>query len=96
MAQQSRRTAALWLLFFLQVVISKCNRVSAPDKSEKKIRSQAPSQTRICFVDSSKNCFIFSIAVLGERTRDKMYQPILGASCFRRLNGTHQTGCSCK
>ncbi|KAH8417088.1 hypothetical protein KR222_002958, partial [Zaprionus bogoriensis] len=31
---------------------------------------------------------------LGERTRDKMYQPILGASCFRRLNGTHQTGCS--
>lgn len=35
MAQQSRRTAALWLLFFLQVVISKCNRVSAPDKCEK-------------------------------------------------------------
>ncbi|KAH8383225.1 hypothetical protein KR009_007484 [Drosophila setifemur] len=32
----------------------------------------------------------------GERTRDKMYEPILGASCFRRLNGTHQTGCSCK
>ncbi|XP_017031604.1 nicastrin isoform X2 [Drosophila kikkawai] len=30
----------------------------------------------------------------GERTRDKMYKPILGASCFRRLNGTHQTGCS--
>ncbi|XP_017856051.1 PREDICTED: nicastrin [Drosophila arizonae] len=32
--------------------------------------------------------------VLGERTREKMYEPILGASCFRRLNGTHQTGCS--
>ncbi|XP_017141316.1 nicastrin isoform X2 [Drosophila miranda] len=30
----------------------------------------------------------------GERTRDKMYQPIVGAGCFRRLNGTHQTGCS--
>ncbi|KAH8359024.1 hypothetical protein KR093_003998, partial [Drosophila rubida] len=29
-----------------------------------------------------------------ERMRDTMYQPILGASCFRRLNGTHQTGCS--
>ncbi|XP_034112979.1 nicastrin [Drosophila albomicans] len=34
------------------------------------------------------------IIVRGERTRDTMYQPILGASCFRRLNGTHQTGCS--
>ncbi|XP_017848718.1 nicastrin isoform X2 [Drosophila busckii] len=34
------------------------------------------------------------LLVLSERTRDKMYQPILGASCFRRLNGTHQTGCS--
>ncbi|XP_001990868.2 nicastrin isoform X2 [Drosophila grimshawi] len=32
--------------------------------------------------------------VFSERTRDKMYEPILGASCFRRLNGTHQTGCS--
>ncbi|KAH8272634.1 hypothetical protein KR044_002496, partial [Drosophila immigrans] len=30
----------------------------------------------------------------GERTRNTMYQPIVGASCFRRLNGTHQTGCS--
>ncbi|BFF93022.1 nicastrin [Drosophila madeirensis] len=30
----------------------------------------------------------------GERTRDKMYQSIVGAGCFRRLNGTHQTGCS--
>ncbi|KAH8278521.1 hypothetical protein KR018_004353, partial [Drosophila ironensis] len=31
---------------------------------------------------------------LAERTRDKMYETIQGASCFRRLNGTHQTGCS--
>ncbi|XP_034127981.1 nicastrin isoform X1 [Drosophila guanche] len=30
----------------------------------------------------------------GGRTRDKMYQSIVGAGCFRRLNGTHQTGCS--
>lgn len=29
-----------------------------------------------------------------ERTQDKMYSPILGASCFRRMNGTHTTGCS--
>ncbi|XP_030559692.1 nicastrin isoform X1 [Drosophila novamexicana] len=35
-----------------------------------------------------------SAIVLSERTRDKIYQPIIGASCFRRLNGTHQTGCS--
>ncbi|XP_037912162.1 nicastrin [Hermetia illucens] len=31
---------------------------------------------------------------IAERTRDKMYQAITGASCFRRLNATHQTGCS--
>ncbi|XP_068157377.1 nicastrin isoform X1 [Drosophila tropicalis] len=36
----------------------------------------------------------YALFVQGERTKDKMYQPILGASCFRRLNGTHQTGCS--
>ncbi|KAJ9582233.1 hypothetical protein L9F63_003362 [Diploptera punctata] len=30
-----------------------------------------------------------------QRIRDKMYEPIEGASaCFRRLNGTHQFGCS--
>lgn len=28
------------------------------------------------------------------RTEDKMYTSITGASCFRRLNGTHTTGCS--
>ncbi|XP_034489027.1 nicastrin [Drosophila innubila] len=37
---------------------------------------------------------LHGVVVLGERTRDQMYQPIMGASCFRRLNGTHQTGCS--
>ncbi|XP_016960967.1 nicastrin [Drosophila biarmipes] len=35
-----------------------------------------------------------AVTAQGERTRDKMYEPIGGASCFRRLNGTHQTGCS--
>ncbi|KAL9893265.1 nicastrin [Glossina fuscipes fuscipes] len=32
--------------------------------------------------------------VYGERLRDKIYVPINGASCFRRLNGTHQVGCT--
>lgn len=32
--------------------------------------------------------------VNAERTHEMMYDPISGASCFRRLNGTHQTGCS--
>lgn len=32
----------------------------------------------------------------GERTKDKMYEYLDGAAaCFRRLNGTHQTGCTC-
>lgn len=32
-----------------------------------------------------------------ERTRDKMYEELNGNfACFRRLNATHQTGCSCK
>ncbi|XP_053946908.1 nicastrin isoform X1 [Anastrepha ludens] len=31
-----------------------------------------------------------------QRTRDQIYTSISGASCFRRLNGTHQTGCSSK
>lgn len=31
-----------------------------------------------------------------KRTKEKMYTTINGASCFRRLNGTHQTGCSSK
>lgn len=40
--------------------------------------------------------FLLIFTVHTERTRDKMYNSIIGASCFRRLNGTHQTGCSCK
>ncbi|KAI4454824.1 nicastrin [Holotrichia oblita] len=30
----------------------------------------------------------------GSRTRDRMYQDITGTGCFRRMNGTHQFGCS--
>lgn len=33
-------------------------------------------------------------SVSGERIQDQMYIRISGASCFRRLNGTHSTGCS--
>ncbi|XP_026478503.1 nicastrin [Ctenocephalides felis] len=47
------------------------------------------------------NIYVFIILVIsfiyfchGERTRDKMYVPITGASCIRRLNATHQTGCT--
>lgn len=33
----------------------------------------------------------------GDRITEKIYQRIdEGFSCFRRLNGTHQIGCSCK
>ncbi|CAD6993198.1 nicastrin isoform X2 [Ceratitis capitata] len=35
-----------------------------------------------------------AIAVESRRVHDKIYTSISGASCFRRLNGTHQTGCS--
>ncbi|XP_053670125.1 nicastrin [Anopheles nili] len=35
-------------------------------------------------------------AVNGQRMKDNMYTPINGAHCFRRLNGTHVTGCSSK
>ncbi|EAA01208.4 AGAP001734-PA [Anopheles gambiae str. PEST] len=30
----------------------------------------------------------------GQRMKDNMYTPVNGAHCFRRLNGTHVTGCS--
>lgn len=41
-------------------------------------------------------CFLLSavLYISGERMQDKMYATITGASCFRRLNGTHTTGCS--
>ncbi|XP_069684848.1 nicastrin isoform X2 [Periplaneta americana] len=39
--------------------------------------------------------FSFKNSAHAERIRDKMYDPIEGAAaCFRRLNGTHQFGCS--
>ncbi|KAJ8967043.1 hypothetical protein NQ314_003160 [Rhamnusium bicolor] len=35
--------------------------------------------------------------VYGERTKDKMYEKIMGTNgCYRRLNATHQIGCSSK
>lgn len=33
-------------------------------------------------------------SILAERIQDKMYKSINGAFCFRRLNGTHSTGCA--
>lgn len=55
-------------------------------------------------MDSNKrNAFVLLLAAIAiqsftavhcERTQDKMYSNIMGASCFRRLNGTHSTGCS--
>lgn len=32
--------------------------------------------------------------ILCERVQDTMYSSINGASCFRRMNGTHSTGCT--
>lgn len=41
------------------------------------------------------NNFFFS-SVSCDRTKEKIYENIYGSMCFRRLNATHQTGCSCK
>ncbi|XP_044763682.1 nicastrin [Coccinella septempunctata] len=39
--------------------------------------------------------FVFLNSCNGERTKDRMYIPIKATTpCFRRLNATHQTGCS--
>ncbi|CAH1110152.1 unnamed protein product [Psylliodes chrysocephalus] len=39
----------------------------------------------------------FPINSYGDRTKDKMYEEISSSNaCFRRLNGTHQIGCSSK
>lgn len=32
----------------------------------------------------------------GQRLAEKMYSNLDGTACFRRLNGTHTIGCSCK
>lgn len=45
-------------------------------------------------MNESKNDIFFLALCL--RAHDKMYDELSGVSCFRRLNGTHQTGCSCK
>lgn len=38
----------------------------------------------------------FLFVVSSDRTKDKIYENLRGSMCFRRLNSTHQTGCSCK
>lgn len=43
--------------------------------------------------------FLINITISGnaERTKDKMYDGISGTTaCYRRLNATHQIGCSCE
>lgn len=35
-------------------------------------------------------------SVFCDRTKEKIYENVYGNMCFRRLNATHQTGCSCK
>ena len=44
---------------------------------------------------------VFALLMVGvssaDRVTEKIYQKIdNGFGCFRRLNGTHQIGCSCK
>lgn len=33
-------------------------------------------------------------SVLGDRTKENIYDTVIGNMCFRRLNATHQTGCT--
>ncbi len=41
--------------------------------------------------------FTFLAGSHGDRIAEKIYKRVDGGfSCFRRLNGTGQTGCSCK
>ncbi|CAG9809842.1 unnamed protein product [Chironomus riparius] len=37
---------------------------------------------------------VFVSLVSSDRTKDKIYENVVGNMCFRRLNSTHQTGCS--
>lgn len=37
-----------------------------------------------------------NLSVSSDRTKDKIYENVHGHMCFRRLNATHQIGCSCK
>lgn len=41
-----------------------------------------------------KTQFFSFLDVTSERLGEQMYTNIVGATCFRRLNATHQTGCS--
>lgn len=45
---------------------------------------------------TSTAAFYFTV-ISCERLHEQIYSSIEGgAACFRRLNGTHQVGCSCK
>ena len=50
-----------------------------------------------CFTFSLIFCITLNGFVSSDRITEKIYKKIdQGFSCFRRLNGTHQIGCSCK
>lgn len=40
------------------------------------------------------NIVVLINLVLSDKTKDKIYDNVIGNMCFRRLNSTHQTGCT--
>lgn len=58
----------------------------------------------LCEIEMKLLKFVIITIVLGcladlgycDRIKNNIYDNVDGAFCFRRLNGTHQTGCSCK
>lgn len=58
------------------------------------------SSGELIFTSENSSFIVFlkfsKFSVNCDRTKDKIYEPIHGNMCFRRLNATHQTGCSCK
>lgn len=62
------------------------------------------SKQILCKIEMKLLKFVIIAIVLGcvadlgycDRIRNNIYDNVDGAFCFRRLNGTHQTGCSCK
>lgn len=57
MAEQSRRAASLWLLFFLHIVIGKRKKHCHRAKTKVGL-CNTPTQIEICFVDSSNMLYI--------------------------------------
>lgn len=58
------------------------------------LRSQPEVFRKNSNVSSNKIFLIVSASC--DRTKEKMYDSVSGNMCFRRLNATHQIGCSCK